>query len=73
MTESSNQKKSSISNAGHYCSVSRSTVANQEVTWLYLRAPIAKPLRVADPRSLPRGQIKTLPLDESLDFFQKTT
>jgi len=41
--------------------VSRSTVENQDATWLYLRAPIATPLRVADPRSLPRGQIKTLP------------
>jgi hypothetical protein len=41
--------------------MSRSTVENQDATWLYLRAPTAKPLRVADPRSLPRGQIKTLP------------
>jgi hypothetical protein len=41
--------------------VSRSTVENQYATGLYLRAPPAKSLRVADPRSVARGQIKTPP------------
>jgi hypothetical protein len=41
--------------------VSRSTVENQDATWLYLRAPTASPLRVADPRPVPHDQIKILP------------
>ena len=40
--------------------MSRSTVENQDVIGPFSRSPTAKPLRVADPRSLPRGQIKTL-------------
>src|SRR5882724_1681356 len=52
-------------------SVSRSTVENQDASWLYLRALTAKPLRVADPRSLPRGQIKTLPVFALSNFFMK--
>src|SRR5882724_1397644 len=38
-------------------SASRSTAENQGATWLYLRARTAKPLRVADPRSLPRLEV----------------
>jgi hypothetical protein len=41
--------------------VSRSTVENQDVTGPFFRFATAKPLRVKDPRSLPRGQIKILP------------
>ena len=51
--------------------MSRSMVENQDATWLYLRALIAKPLRVADPRSSPRGQIKTLPRIPSNCFRQR--
>jgi hypothetical protein len=40
-------------------SVSRSTVENQNVPGPFSHSPIANPLRVADPRSAPRGQIKT--------------
>jgi hypothetical protein len=42
-------------------SVSRSTVENQNITGPFLRSLIADPLRVAAPRSVPLGQIKTLP------------
>jgi len=42
-------------------SVSRSTVENQNAIGPSLRSPIANPLRVADPRSVPLDQIKTLP------------
>ena len=44
--------------------MSRSTVENWKADGLYLRGPTVKPLRVADPRSVPRGQIKTLPPGE---------
>jgi hypothetical protein len=42
-------------------SLSRSAVENQDVTGPFLRFPIANPLRVADPRSVPLGQIKARP------------
>lgn len=41
--------------------MSRSMVENQNATWLYLTALAAKPLGVADPHSLPRGQTEPLP------------